>query len=122
MGDSISIKGERSLSQGFVAQYAAEAAIQVEGVDSLQTGVIVSLKEAFGGEHAAKGVRVHFMRDDPDFVSIEVYPIVVYGYVLPDIAWQIQDMVKKEVERYTGLSVNEVNVQVMGIVEKGSRI
>lgn len=112
-----SVKGERSLSQGFVSQYAAEAALQVDGVASLDTGLIVSLKEALGGEHEGKGVRVRFSRDDSGFVNIDVYPLIYYGYILPDVAWQIQERVKEEVEQFTGLIVNEVNVQVMGVLE-----
>lgn len=116
--ENISIKGERSLSQGFIAQYAAEAALQVPGVAKLDTGVIVSLKEVLGGEHDGKGVKVSFSREDAGFVNIDVYPIMCYGYILPDVAWQVQEQIKEDVEMYTGLLVNEVNVQVMGIVQE----
>ena len=117
-GDKISVKGERSLSQGFIAQYSAEAAMQVPGVAGLETGVIVSLKEVLGGEHNGKGVRVLFQGENADFVQIDVFPLMFYGYRLPDVAWQVQEQVKEEVERFTGLPVNEVNVQVMGIVRE----
>lgn len=106
------------MSQGFIAQYAAEAALQVDGVVRLDTGVIVSLKEAFGGEHEGRGVKVRFDRDNPDFVRITAYPIVQYGQVLPETAWQVQERIKEDVERYTGLIVDAVDVQVMGIVEE----
>ena len=39
-----SIKGDRSMSQGFVAQYAAEAALQIDGVASLAPSFGVALK------------------------------------------------------------------------------
>lgn len=84
----------------------------------LEPGMIVSLKEALGGETDACGVRVNFLREDTEQVRLDIYPLVVYGYILPDVAWQIQEQVKDEVERYTGLLVNEVNVQVTGIVEE----
>ena len=48
MGENLvseSIKGERSMSQGFVAQYAAEAALRAEGVARLTASVPVILKE-----------------------------------------------------------------------------
>lgn len=115
--EAYSIKGERSLSQGFISQYAAGAALQVDGVAALDTSVIVSLKEAFGGEHDGKGVRVRFSPEDHSLVEIDVYPIIYYGYILPDVAWQIQERIKDEVEAFTGLIVDEVNVQVMGLIE-----
>ncbi len=113
-----SIKGERSLSQGFIAQYAAEAAMQVSGVASLDSGLVVSLKEAFGAEHYGKGVRVRFDRSDSAIVNIDVYPIMYYGCILPDVAWEVQERIKSDVEEFTGLLVNEVNVQVMGVIEE----
>ena len=43
------------MSQGFVAQYAAEAAMQVSGVAGLASSNVISLKEAIGVEHEGKG-------------------------------------------------------------------
>jgi hypothetical protein len=40
-----SIKGDRSMTQGFVAQYAAEAALQIDGVYELKPSFAVALKE-----------------------------------------------------------------------------
>ena len=68
--DENSIKGERSMSQGFIAQYAAEAALQIDGVDSLDSGVLVNLKEALGVEHEGRGVKVEFGPDKSEFVTI----------------------------------------------------
>ena len=86
-----------------------------EGVDSLDRGLIVSLKESIGVSHEGKGVKVSFRRDRSDAVSITVYPIIEFGYVMPDVAWSIQEHVKEEVELYTGLNVEAVDVHVMGV-------
>ena len=43
-----SIKGDRSMTQGFVAQYASEAALQIDGVVSLVPSFAVALKEKAG--------------------------------------------------------------------------
>ncbi|MGI6089948.1 MAG: Asp23/Gls24 family envelope stress response protein [Saccharofermentanales bacterium] len=114
-----SIKGERTMSQGFVAQYAAEATMATKGVDSLDRGLIVSLKESIGVSHEGKGVKVSFRSDRSDAVSITVYPIIEFGYVMPDVAWSIQEHVKEEVELYTGLNVEAVDVHVMGVSDIG---
>ena len=53
-----SIKGDRSMTQGFVAQYASEAALQINGVLSLVPSFAVALKEKAGVVHEGKGVRV----------------------------------------------------------------
>lgn len=113
-----SIKGERVMSRTFIAQYAAEATLQIDGVSGLDTGILVSLKEVISGEHEGKGVKVEFGPDNSEFVTITVYPLVYYGYILPELAWSIQEKVKADVERFTGMVVDAVNVEIMGVISR----
>ena len=113
-----SIKGDRSMTQGFVAQYAAEAALHIEGVAYLVPSFAVSLKESAGVVHEGKGVRVVFNDNDEGYVSITIYPVVFYGMIIPEVAWSIQEHVKTDVERFTGLVVESVDVHVCGVVTR----
>ena len=113
-----SIKGDRSMTQGFVAQYAAEAALHIEGVAYLVPSFAVSLKESAGVVHEGKGVRVVFNDNDEGYVSITIYPVVFYGMIIPEVAWSIQEHVKTDVERFTGLVVETVDVHVCGVVTR----
>ena len=36
--------------------------------------------------------------------------------IIPEVAWSIQERVKEDVEKYTGLVVESVNVHVCGVV------
>jgi uncharacterized alkaline shock family protein YloU len=112
------IKGERTMSKGFVAQYAAEAAMQTKGVARLMPSPGVAVKEYLGVLHEGKGVSVVFHENDDGFVSITVYPVIYYGMIIPEVAWSIQERVKADVERFTGLIVESVDVHVCGIVTK----
>ena len=114
---SESIKGDRSMTQGFVAQYAAEAALQIDGVAELVPSFAVALKEKAGVVHEGKGVRVVFGQTQNDITSITVYPVVFYGKIIPEGAWEIQERVKSDVEKYTGLDVESVDVYVCGVRE-----
>ncbi len=121
MSDSFipeTIKGERSMSQGFVAQYAAEAALKSEGVARLKPSSGVALKEYLGVVHEGKGVKVVFHETNEGFVSITIFPIVYYGMIIPEVAWAIQEKVKEDVEKYTGLVVEAVDVHVCGVVTR----
>ena len=111
-------KGERTMTQGFVAQYAVEAAMDTPGVYDLDTSAMVSIKETLVGETEGKGVQVFFNDAKENLVNITVYPILYYGNVLPEVAWSIQERVKNDVEKYTGLIVESVNVHVKGVVAK----
>lgn len=117
-GDRISIKGERTMSQGFVAQYAAEAALQAPGVSSLDSSSVVTFKEAIGVSHEGKGVQVIFHKEHEEMVTITVFPIVYFGNIIPEVAWAIQERVKADVEKYTGLVVDAVHVHVKGVITR----
>ncbi|MGN1092379.1 MAG: Asp23/Gls24 family envelope stress response protein, partial [Monoglobaceae bacterium] len=41
--------------------------------------------------------------------------VVEYGSNIPDVAWEVQDKVKTEIETMTGINVESVNVSVDGI-------
>ena len=42
-----------------------------------------------------------------------------YGQRIPDIAWDVQEKIKDNLERYTGYEVQAVNVNVQGIYAAG---
>lgn len=115
---SSAIRGERTMSRGFVAQYAAEAALQTSGVASLEPSALITLKEAIGVDHEGRGVNVVFQQDHEEVVTITVFPIIYYGNILPEVAWTIQERVKDDVEKYTGLIVEAVHVHVKGVITR----
>ncbi|MFA5585473.1 MAG: Asp23/Gls24 family envelope stress response protein [Saccharofermentanales bacterium] len=116
-GRQFSIKGERAMSQGFIAQYAAEAALHTRGVSGLNTGIVSGLKDAIGLTSEARGVRVSFRGEETDDVVITVYLDVHFGHSMPEVAWSVQERVKRDVERFTGLNVDAVNVHVVRVTE-----
>ena len=69
-----------------------------------------------GKKNMAKGIKV----DKTEATAkIDVNIIVEYGSRIPDVAFEIQNRVKKAVENMTGLKVLEVNVHVQGVnIEK----
>ena len=63
-------------------------------------------------KNLAKGIKVDI---EEEKVKIDVNIIVEYGSRIPDVAFEIQNRVKKSVEGMTGLKVEEVNVHVQGV-------
>ncbi len=109
------VKGDRSMSRGFIAQYAAEAALQTSGVVRLAPGVASLFRRAIGLREEGAGVQVFFDSETENAISLTVYPVVAFGLIVPEVAWAIQENVKADVERYTDLIVETVNVHVMDI-------
>ena len=59
-----------------------------------------------------KGIKVDSGEKE---TKIDVNIIVEYGARIPDVAFEIQNKVKKAVESMTGLKVVEVNVHIQGV-------
>jgi uncharacterized alkaline shock family protein YloU len=65
-----------------------------------------------GKKNLSKGIKVEV--EDKE-AKIDVNIIVEYGVRIPDVAFQIQNRVKKAVETMTGLIVTAVNIHVQGV-------
>ena len=65
-----------------------------------------------GKRNFAKGIKVEAGEKE---TRIDVNIIVEYGVRIPDVAFEIQNRVKKAVEGMTGLKVVDVNVHVQGV-------
>ena len=101
------------ISNDVIAVIAGVAASEVPGVATMAGGLTGGLTEALKGKkNLAKGIKVEATEKT---ANIDVNIIVAYGSRIPDVAFEIQNRVKKSVESMTGLKVNEVNVHVQGV-------
>ena len=79
----------------------------------MQGGFAGGIGEVLSGKkNLAKGIKVEAENEK---VKVDVNIIVEYGTRIPDIAFEIQNRVKKSIENMTGLKVTEVNVHVQGV-------
>ena len=100
------------IADDVVAVIAGKAASEVSGVFGMSGGFAGGITEVFGKKNFAKGIKVDVQEQE---VKIDVNIIVEYGARIPDVAFEIQNRVKKAVENMTGLDVLEVNVHVQGV-------
>ena len=92
-----------------VAVIAGKAVSDVPGVASMAGGFAGVFS---GKKNVSRGIKVEA---NDKATKIDVNIIVEYGHRIPDVAFAIQNRVKKAVETMTGLSVAEVNVHVQGV-------
>ena len=96
-----------------VAIIAGKAVSEITGISNMAGGFAGGITEVLSGKkNLAKGIKVE---SEGKNVKINVHIIVDYGTRIPDVAYEIQNRVKKNVETMTGLKVQEVNVHVQGI-------
>ncbi len=104
--------GAIKITDEVVAIIAGIAATEVPGVAGMSGGIAGGIAEALGRKNLSKGVKVEAGEKE---AAIDLYIIVEYGFRIPDVAWSIQEKVKKAVETMTGLNVIEVNIHIQGV-------
>ncbi len=104
--------GQLKISEDVIAIIAGLAAVEVNGVYSMSGGITGGIAEVLGIKNLSKGIRVE-TRDDK--VYINIYIIAEFGARIPEVAWNIQETVKKAVERMTGMKVAEANIHVQSV-------
>lgn len=102
------------ISPDVVSVIAALAASEVKGVAAMSGGFTDDIAEKFGMKSATKGIKVQIEANEQ--AHIDLYLLVEYGVRIQEIAWEVQQNVKKAVETMTGLKVSEVNIHVQDIV------
>ena len=101
------------IANDVIAVIAGVAVSEVPGVYAMSGGFAGGITEVLKGKkNLAKGIKVDATETE---TKIDVNIIVEYGARIPDVAFEIQNRVKKAVESMTGLKVEKVNVHVQGV-------
>ncbi|MCR4590784.1 MAG: Asp23/Gls24 family envelope stress response protein [Lachnospiraceae bacterium] len=112
------IRGDVKIADDVVAQIAAIAAEEVEGVGVSAGNLGSTLMAYVGVKKNEKKVRAEVVEN---IVHVEMTITVLYGYNIPEVSRMVQEKVKAAIENMTGLSVTDIDVRVSAIdMEKGS--
>ena len=104
--------GSIRIADEVVRIIAGLAASEVTGVVSMSGGVVGGIAERLGRKNLSRGVKVDVGEKE---TAVDLYIVVEYGASIPEVAAQIQDIVKSAIENMTGLHVVEVNINVQGV-------
>lgn len=114
VNDKVEVASESiQIADDVVAVIAGKAVSEVSGVAGMAGGFAGGITEVLSGKkNLSKGIKVEVGEKE---AKIDVNIIVEYGVRIPDVAFEIQNRVKKAVEAMTGLNVSSVNVHVQGV-------
>jgi len=108
----VSSIGEVMIADDVIATIAGLAATEVEGVSAMQGNVTNELVGKLGMKNLTKGVRIKVSEAG---VSADLSVQMRYGYSIPKTCKAIQEKVKAAIENMVGLSVEVVNVHIVGV-------
>ncbi|MBO5076476.1 MAG: Asp23/Gls24 family envelope stress response protein [Clostridia bacterium] len=95
-----------------LAVIAGMAAMEVNGVAGMSSGFTGGLAEVLGKTNLSKGVKV-VSREG--VTTVDIYVIIRYGFRIPEVAFDIQEHVKSNIENQAGVLVDSVNIHVQGV-------
>lgn len=105
--------GNIKISVDVVSTIAGIAATEIKGVNAMYTSFAGGIAEKFGAKkNASKGVRVEM---NENIATVDLYIVVDYGVRIPELAWEVQENVKNNIETMTGLTVEKVNIHIEGV-------
>jgi uncharacterized alkaline shock family protein YloU len=105
--------GKVTFADEVIAIIAGLAATEISGVAGMSGGLAGGIVEMLGRKNLSKGVKVEVGDKE---TAIDLFIVAEYGVRIPEMAWNIQENVKKAVENMTGLEVKEVNIHIQGVV------
>ena len=74
-----------------------------------------NIQAALGKDLINPGIRI---TSDDDCLTIQLEIVVYFGVNIPQLCYDIQTDVKKNIESVTGLKIKAVNIEVIGIDER----
>ncbi len=111
--DSDDKHGVVKISDEVIAVCVLNSTLKTKGIYGLSGGLTDSIsKNLLGKDPLYKGIKIN---QGEDGAVIDISVIVDYGVKIPDVAWNVQENVKKEIEDIIGLTVDAVNIHVTGV-------
>ena len=104
--------GTLKISEDVIKDIASRAMGRVASVLPAKTSSVLGI-----GRKTSEGIKVSLLEEDGDspLVAVDAYVLVRYGLRIPDVAWDLQEYLKNELEKSTGYEVKAVNIFVQGV-------
>ena len=107
------IYGKISISDKAIAKLVSHACYESYGVVGLDSYRFKdSLTELFRKNNSTKGVRITTVGDR---IYIDLSIIIKFGVSISAVADSLKEAVKYKVEKFTGMIVDTINVNIIGV-------
>ena len=100
------------ISNDAISTIASVAAMEVKGVSRMGGGTPKAFIDGLLNRFSSRGVKIQAREGD---VKLTVAIVVEYGIDIPRVADEVQENVKRAVEKMAGLVPSEVDVVVEGV-------
>ena len=111
--NTVNSYGKISVTNDSIALIVAHSALDVYGVVDLVTNKFSdSFRELFRKKYKPRGIKIKTINDR---ITIDLDIILKYGVSINAVAESVRRLVKYNVEQFTGMLVDTVNINVVGV-------
>lgn len=111
--NTVNSYGKISVTNDSIALIVAHSALDVYGVVDLVTNKFTdSLRELFKRKYKPRGIKITTINDR---ITIDLQIILKYGVSINAVADSVKRLVKYNVEMFTGMIVDAININVVGV-------
>ena len=111
--NTVNSYGKISVTDDSVALIVAHSALDVYGVVDLVSNKFTdSLREIFKKSYKPRGIKITTISDR---INIDLDIILKYGVSINAVAESVRRVVKYNVEQFTGMLVDSININVVGV-------
>ena len=103
--------GAIRIHNSVIATIARLAALKVPGVVEMSGSFAEGLASMVSKASFDRGIKVD-MEDQK--INLDLHIVIAFGVRIPQVAWRIQNDVRKAIEDMTGKKVGQINVIVQG--------
>ncbi len=103
-----------------------KARIQINSIGSIDIGVdaieSIALNAAKASQSGVKSAKAHVAPFKGDAISVSLIVMAYSDVEIPAMMTRVQERVKKDIERYTGIEVGDVKVRVNRVEAIAARV
>lgn len=111
--NTVNAYGQITISDSAIAEVAGSSALECYGVVDIQSkGMSGSVSELLKKKKLSRWVKV---QTKGDRIYIDLYVAMKYGVSIDAVSQTLRKTVKYDVEKFTGMVVDTVNVNVIGV-------
>ncbi|MFA5043169.1 MAG: Asp23/Gls24 family envelope stress response protein [Kiritimatiellia bacterium] len=104
--------GAVRIHNSVIAAIARLAALKVPGVVEMSGSFAEGLASMVGKASFDRGIKVDM---DDQKLNLDLHIVVAFGIRIPQVAWRIQNDVRKAIEDMTGKKIGLINIIVQGV-------
>ena len=98
-----------------ITQFIYDTLMDIDGVKDFYGGITDTLTmNILGKKPISAGIKIN-KKDDTLKITLNI--ISKFGVNIPELAWNIQKILKSKIQTNLGLKTSEINVHVDGIME-----